>query len=81
MACPESIDRYAQWMLVKDMALQAKVEAALRERLEKETDPEEQGLQLSVESGVSHASSAGVPGGAAGGGRGCEAAGNDRGAS
>jgi thiol-disulfide isomerase/thioredoxin len=39
-SCPASTDGYAQWMLVKDMALQAKVAAALRPLLEKETDPD-----------------------------------------
>ncbi|MFT4113022.1 redoxin domain-containing protein [Silvibacterium sp.] len=39
-ACPASTDGFAQWMLVKDMTLQAKVAAALRPQLEKETDPE-----------------------------------------
>jgi len=38
-SCPTSTDGSAQWMLVKDMALQAKVAAALRPQLEKETDP------------------------------------------
>ena len=40
-SCPASTDGYAQWMLVKDMALQAKVAAALRPQLEKETDPDQ----------------------------------------
>lgn len=40
-SCPASTDGYAQWMLVKNMALQAKVEAALRPQLEKETDPDQ----------------------------------------
>jgi thiol-disulfide isomerase/thioredoxin len=40
-SCAASTDGYAQWMLVKDMALQAKVAAALRPQLEKETDPDE----------------------------------------
>jgi hypothetical protein len=40
-ACPASTDGSAQWMLVKDMGLQAKVAAVLRPRLEKTTDPEE----------------------------------------
>lgn len=37
--CPASTDRYAQWLLTKDPALQPKVTVALRARLEKETDP------------------------------------------
>jgi thiol-disulfide isomerase/thioredoxin len=37
--CPASTDRYAQWLLTKDPALQPKVAVALRARLEKETDP------------------------------------------
>ncbi|HTW49172.1 MAG TPA: TlpA disulfide reductase family protein [Acidobacteriaceae bacterium] len=40
-SCPASTDGSAQWMLVKDMALQAKVAAALRPLLEKETAPDE----------------------------------------
>lgn len=40
-SCPASGDGYARWMLVKDMALQAKVAAALRPRLEKETAPDD----------------------------------------
>jgi thiol-disulfide isomerase/thioredoxin len=39
--CPVSTDGAAQWMLVKDMALQAKVAAALRPQLEKETNPDD----------------------------------------
>jgi thiol-disulfide isomerase/thioredoxin len=39
--CPASTDSSAQWMLVKDMALQTKVAAALRPQLEKEKDPDE----------------------------------------
>jgi hypothetical protein len=39
-ACPASTNRSAQWMLVKDMALQAKVAIALRARLAAETDPD-----------------------------------------
>jgi thiol-disulfide isomerase/thioredoxin len=37
--CPASTDRYAQWLLSKDPALQPKVAVALRAQLEKETDP------------------------------------------
>jgi thiol-disulfide isomerase/thioredoxin len=40
-ACPASMEGSAQWMLAKDMALQAKVAAALRPMLEKATDPDE----------------------------------------
>jgi thiol-disulfide isomerase/thioredoxin len=40
-ACPASTDGSAQWMLVKDMALQAKVAAALRAQLERTKDPDE----------------------------------------
>jgi thiol-disulfide isomerase/thioredoxin len=40
-ACPASTDGSAQWMLVKDMALQTKVAAALRPRLDKASDPDE----------------------------------------
>jgi hypothetical protein len=36
--CSASTDRYAQWLLTKDPALQPKVAVALRTRLEKETD-------------------------------------------
>ncbi len=39
-SCPASTDRMAQWMLVKDTDLQAKVAKELRPQLEKETDPE-----------------------------------------
>jgi thiol-disulfide isomerase/thioredoxin len=39
-ACPASTNGSAQWMLVKDMALQAKVATALRAQLATETDPE-----------------------------------------
>lgn len=38
-ACPASIDRPAQWLLVKDEQLQPKVAASLRARLQTETDP------------------------------------------
>lgn len=38
-ACPASTDGYAQWLLNKDQPLQPKVAAALRARLEKDTDP------------------------------------------
>ncbi len=37
--CPASTDGYAQWLLNKDQPLQPKVAAALRTRLETETDP------------------------------------------
>jgi thiol-disulfide isomerase/thioredoxin len=37
--CPASTDNSAQWLLVKDPALQPKVAAALRARLQTETDP------------------------------------------
>jgi thiol-disulfide isomerase/thioredoxin len=40
-SCPASTDGYAQWMLVKDMELQAKVAVALRPLLEKATDSDE----------------------------------------
>jgi len=40
-SCPASTDGYAQWMLVKDMELQAKVAIALRPLLEKATDSDE----------------------------------------
>ena len=38
--CPASTNRSAQWILNKDAPLQPKVAAALRAKLEKETDPE-----------------------------------------
>jgi thiol-disulfide isomerase/thioredoxin len=38
-ACPGSTNRTAQWILNKDIPLQPKVAAALRAKLEKETDP------------------------------------------
>jgi thiol-disulfide isomerase/thioredoxin len=37
--CPDSTNRWAQWLLSKNVSLQPKVAAALRARLEKETDP------------------------------------------
>ena len=37
--CPASTDSSAQWLLVKDPALQPKVAVALRARLQTETDP------------------------------------------
>jgi thiol-disulfide isomerase/thioredoxin len=39
-SCPASTEGYAQWMLVKDMDLQAQVAKLLRPQLEKETDPD-----------------------------------------
>lgn len=39
-SCPASTDGSARWMLVKDMALQTKIAAALRPQLEKSTDPD-----------------------------------------
>ncbi|MGB8261901.1 MAG: TlpA disulfide reductase family protein [Terracidiphilus sp.] len=38
-ACPASTDGYAQWLLNKDQPLQPRVAAALRARLETESDP------------------------------------------
>ncbi|HUN62610.1 MAG TPA: TlpA disulfide reductase family protein [Candidatus Sulfotelmatobacter sp.] len=38
-ACPASANGTAQWILTKNVALQPEVAAALRSRLEKETDP------------------------------------------
>jgi thiol-disulfide isomerase/thioredoxin len=40
-ACPASTDDRAQWLLNKDAPLQPKVAAALRTKLEKETDPKQ----------------------------------------